>query len=108
MKFKKLKAEIKRISNIEDPQETQDAIRALNHKINAPKIKHVKRGNKVFFYEYEYFYDKEKKRTADRTIQSLGGITREKYSRNKQEIEALENSGKTGQLKTYLKKLNIT
>lgn len=108
MKFKKLKSEIKRISKIEDPQETQDAIRSLHHKISAPKIKHIKRANKVFFYEYEYFYDKEKKRTADRTIQSLGGITLEEYTKNNQEIEALEHTGKTEQLKTYLKKLNIT
>ena len=105
MKFTKLKQEIKRISNIKDPEKAQNAIRALNHKINAPKIKHVKRGHKIFFYEYEYFYDKEKKRTADRTIQSLGGITLEKYENNKQEIEELEDTGKTAELKTYLTNL---
>ena len=102
LKLEQLKKEISRIAKINSPDKVQDEIRDLDRAINRPKIKRVKRGQRVFFYEIEYYYDEKAGRGRENTLAALGSMSKKSYSENKKEIEALRKSGKLKQLKKKL------
>lgn len=105
MKFSKVKKEIKRISEIQEPRKTQKEIRSLHRKLNLNRLELRKRGNQVYFYEMEDYYDTVKRRSAVNS-KSLGvGISQKQYREHKQTIKKLLNLRKKQELIQFLANL---
>lgn len=101
--WRSVKEEISQIANLNIPEECQNCeilkrIQNLDKKLNAPKIQYRKRGNYCYFYEMEWYYDKEVKEGRRKIREKLGKISLEKYESNKNKIKQMSKE----ELQKYL------
>ena len=105
MKFIKVKKEINRISNIDDPVLCQKEIKILDKKVNSPSITLINRNNYYDLWVIENIYDPEIKRSTKKTIEKIGKLSFEDYESNKKEIECFREKGEIEQLKKIIIKI---
>ena len=105
--WRSIKEEISQIANLNIPEECQNceilkAIQNLDKKLNAPKIQWRESGNYIYFYETEWYYDKEVKEGRREILDKLGRVSIKNYEINREKIKALAKEGNKKELKKYL------
>ncbi|MFW9972793.1 MAG: hypothetical protein ACFFDF_21585 [Candidatus Odinarchaeota archaeon] len=95
-----VKKEISRIANLKDPEKALEELKKLDQKVNGPKIKTRKRGNYIYFYVMNTFYDSSVKEGRRKIKEKLGRISIEKFESNKKKIKEMSSE----ELKNYLEK----
>jgi len=96
--WRSIKEEISQIANLDIPEGCQNCeilkrIQNLDKKLNAPKIQWRESGNYIYFYETEWFYDKEVKEGRRKIKEKLGRILIKNYELNKEKLSALAKEG---------------
>lgn len=105
--WRSVKEEISQIANLDIPEGCQNCeilkrIHNLDKKLNAPKIQYRKRGNYYYFYETEWYYDKEVKEGRRNILAKLGRISMKNYEINREKIKILAKEGNKEELREVL------
>lgn len=91
MKFEELKKEVRRIANMKNSKKALEEMKILAERVNETKIKIQPRGNYVYFYPREYFYDPDKSRGNSRLGERMGKIPIKTYEKEKERFNSMSH-----------------
>ena len=96
-----IKNRILRIAKIKDPVKCQKELLIFAKEIKRPRIETRTRGNYIYFYKMELFYDPEVKGKRERVVEKLGRIKKEEYQANPDKFKELKKMS-IPELRKYL------
>ena len=103
MKFRKVKSEISRIAEIENPVECQKEVKELDQVVNKnPKIKKIDRGLYFDFYIIHYKKDELTGKYVETPDKKIGKISKENFKKDQDKIEKLRKSGNLEEVIKFL------